>query len=423
MKTTCFFLVKKTSAYLFLILCCFFTFFGGIAQQNFREYKGAVLDKQTGTPLVYATLTLEHTNVSTITNTEGEFALKVPVAVSEGRLVISFLGYQNKSVSLSGLKSKKNKIMLETSVVELSSIAIEILPKNAKDLVKKVLRKKGDNYFTNQLEMIAFYRETIKKRRRNVSLSEAVVNVKKQSYKDTRRDVVSLFRSRKNTDYNKLDTVALKLQGGPFNALYVDLMKYPEYIFANTTIDAYEFSFGASQKVNDQLIYVINFKQLPTIMDPLYYGSLYIDARTLALTSAEYSLDVSDKKKVSELFVRKKPKNVQVYPTETKYRVDYRQKEGKWYYGYSNVQLVFKINWKDRLFNSQYTLTSEMAITDWESSLATTPVTTQRIRPNIVIVDEASGFSDPDFWGAYNVIEPEKSIESAIHKIQKQLST
>ena len=35
--------------------------------------------------------------------------------------------------------------------------------------------------------------------------------------------------------------------------------------------------------------------------------------------------------------------------------------------------------------------------------------------------DEASGFSDPEFWGEYNVIEPEKPIESAIKKIQKQL--
>jgi hypothetical protein len=35
--------------------------------------------------------------------------------------------------------------------------------------------------------------------------------------------------------------------------------------------------------------------------------------------------------------------------------------------------------------------------------------------------DEAIGFSDPDFWGEYNIIEPEKSIESAIKKIQRQL--
>ncbi|MGB5357480.1 MAG: carboxypeptidase-like regulatory domain-containing protein, partial [Eudoraea sp.] len=49
------------------------------------------------------------------------------------------------------------------------------------------------------------------------------------------------------------------------------------------------------------------------------------------------------------------------------------------------------------------------------------PANKERLRTNIILSDEAIGFSDPDFWGEYNIIEPEKSIESAIRKIQKQL--
>jgi hypothetical protein len=37
------------------------------------------------------------------------------------------------------------------------------------------------------------------------------------------------------------------------------------------------------------------------------------------------------------------------------------------------------------------------------------------------MADQNTGFNDPDFWGEYNVIEPEKSIESAIRKIQRKL--
>ncbi|MCT4630950.1 MAG: carboxypeptidase-like regulatory domain-containing protein, partial [Winogradskyella sp.] len=29
--------------------------------------------------------------------------------------------------------------------------------------------------------------------------------------------------------------------------------------------------------------------------------------------------------------------------------------------------------------------------------------------------------SDPNFWGKYNLIEPDKSIESAIEKIKKSI--
>ena len=255
-----------------------------------------------------------------------------------------------------------------------------------------------------------------------MSLSEAVVNIYKAPYTSSRRDAVKLFKARKSTDYDKLDTVALKLQGGPFNALYVDIMKYPEYIFTEESILDYNFKFDRSTRINDKLIYVVSFKQRPGIADPLYQGKLYIDAEKKILTSAIYSLNITDRNKASALFVRKKPRNAKVYPTEVAYRVDYREKNGRWYYGYSNVLLEFKINWDKRLFNSVYSMTCEMAVTDWEKNVTDQlPKVKDRIRSNIILSDEALGFSDPDFWGEYNIIEPEKSIESAIKKIQKQL--
>jgi hypothetical protein len=62
-----------------------------------------------------------------------------------------------------------------------------------------------------------------------------------------------------------------------------------------------------------------------------------------------------------------------------------------------------------------------MAVTDWEKNLGDIPKSRDRLRTSIIMADEAVGFSDPDFWGEYNIIEPEKSIESAIRKIQRQL--
>jgi len=43
------------------------------------------------------------------------------------------------------------------------------------------------------------------------------------------------------------------------------------------------------------------------------------------------------------------------------------------------------------------------------------------LRTSVIMSDKTLGFSDPEFWGEYNVIEPEKSIETAIKKIKKQL--
>lgn len=388
---------------------------------DFKQYKGKVTDSQSNAPLIFANIALKGTNISTITNTEGEFLLKVPKNTSDANVLISFLGYKTKIIPLNQMRASKNKITLDVSVTELAEVNIRI-PKNAELLVRQTLDRKGENYFSDPTLMTAFYRETIKKRRRNVSLSEAVVNIYKTPYTSSRRDAVQLYKARKSTDYSKLDTVALKLQGGPFNALFVDIMKYPEYIFSSDRISDYRFSFDRSTRINDKLIYVVNFEQRPEITDPLYKGKLFIDADKKILTSAIYSLNITNKALASRMFVRKKPRNARVHPNEIAYRVDYREKDGRWYYGYSNVLLEFKVNWDKKLFNSVYSMTAEMAVTDWEKNTdGTFPKSKERIKSTIIMTDEAIGFSDPDFWGEYNIIEPEKSIESAIKKIQRQL--
>ncbi len=419
---------KKRISILFLMVATLFTgpkTWGlqqeTTAESEYAQYKGEVVDDSSNKPLVFATLAVEGTNISTITNTEGNFLLKIPKNMTEGTVVVSFLGYQSKNIPFSQLKPEGNKIALSVSAVQLSEVDVNV-PKNAAALVRETLARKGENYFDDPTLMTAFYRETIKKRRKNVSLSEAVVNIYKTPYSSVRRDAVELYKARKSTDYSKLDTVALKLQGGPFNTLYVDIMKYPEYIFYDDFINNYKFTFARSTRINDKLVYVVKFNQLETIDQPLYKGELFIDVQNRILTSATYTLNITDRAKAAKLFVRRKPVGVDVWPTEVAYRVDYREKNGKWYYGYSNVLMEFKIDWDDKLFNSVYSMTAEMAVTDWErNTTGALPKSKERIKKSIILSDEAIGFSDPDFWGEYNIIEPEKSIESAIRKIQRQL--
>lgn len=398
------------------------TTFSSFAQETgFKEYSGEVLDSKTKKPLVFAALSVEGSNVSTITNTEGEFLLKIPIGGAGKNVVISFLGYKTVTLPVAAFKEDDNTVLMTESMLELSEVNLSI-PKDAEALVRETLSKKGEHYLNDPTVMTAFYRETIKKRKRNVSLSEAVVNIYKTPYSSRKRDELKLYKARKSTDYSRLDTLALKLQGGPFNTLFVDMVKYPDYIFNDESINYYDYSYDSSTRVNDKLIYVINFEQKAEVNEPYYKGKLYIDAENKILTSAIYSLNITDKRMASQMFVRKKPRNADVWPTEVAYRVDYREKDGKWYYGYSNVLLEFKIDWDKKLFNSVYSMNCEMAITDWKKNDTNMQLTSkEKIKSSIILSDEAIGFADPNFWGKYNIIEPEKSIESAIKKIQRQL--
>jgi len=177
--------------------------------------------------LPYASLIVSGMNISTISNSEGEFSLKIPSDLTNPAIVVSFIGYKNKTVLLSDLKAGKSKISMEPTAIELPEL--NVISKDAEVLMRAVLEKKGQNYFNTQTLMTAFYRETIKKNRKYVSLSEAVVEIKKQPYTSAKPDAVKLYKARKKADYSKLDTLTFKLQGGPFNSLYLDIMKNPEY--------------------------------------------------------------------------------------------------------------------------------------------------------------------------------------------------
>ena len=387
---------------------------------DYTEYKGKIVDKKSGNTLPYASLIVSGMNISTISNSEGEFSLKIPKEVENPKIIVSFIGFKNKTVLLKDLKPEKTRIELEPSSVELPEL--NVVSKDAELLMRTVLEKKGVNYFNTQTLMTAFYRETIKKNRSYVSLSEAVVEINKQPYTSYKSDGVKLYKARKKADYTKLDTLTFKLQGGPFNSLYLDIMKNPDYLFTDDMFNNYDFTFDHSTYADNRLIYVLDFKQRPTKTEPLYFGKLYIDAQTLALKSAVFSLNITDKDAAARMFIMKKPFNARVFPTDTKYRMDFMEKDGKWYYSYSRIELGLKIIWKKRLFNTNYFSTVEMAVTDWGKGSEMNSIDfKEKLSPNVIISDEATGFTDHQFWGEYNVIEPEKSIDSAIKKIKKQL--
>ena len=385
------------------------------------EIKGKIITSESRDVIPKATITLLGSNLSTVSNNEGKFSLKIPAEDVGKQLNIRALGFTEKTMLLPKNLTKSIKIQMEYSIINLDPANL-VAYTDAKALVKKVLNKRKENYLGDKTIMTAFYRETIKKRNKNASLAEAVVNIYKQPYANNRKDQIKMVKSRKDTDYSRLDTITLKLQGGPFSALYVDVMKYPEYIFNPSTMDAYTFRFGKVTEINGENVFVIRFKQRGEVLTPLYEGNLYVGASTLALVKAEYSLKLDNTQEVNEMFIRRKPLDVKVKPRNISYEVNYREKNGKWIYGYSRADLSFEVKKKRKFFKSIYTLSCEMAVTDWE--LAPANGTWDRegeISEYIIMANQNIGFGDPEFWGEYNVIEPEKSIESAIRKIQRKL--
>ena len=383
---------------------------------NFNEYKGVIVDGKTKKALEYASISVSNSNISTISNLEGVFLVKVPKALKNENVIITYLGYQNKMIPLSSFDGELS-ISMEESFEALPDV--NLVEANPKSVLKKLIERRTTNSYTDPIIVNAFYRESIKKRRTYASLSEAVIDVYKQQ-RGNQGDYVVLEKSRKSTDYRKIDTLVIKLQGGPYNNLSMDMIRNQDLFFSPDMFDIYKFSFDKMINMDDRNVYVINFVQRPSIVEPFYKGKLYIDTKSFALVKSVFSLNLNNLEKAKKFFVKKKPTNADVIPLDTKYIVDYKEINGKWHFSYSRIELSFKIKWDKKLFNSIYHVAIEMATTDWKDNVDKTTIKSRdRMRKNVILTDKTSGFTDPEFWGERNVIEPDKSIDNAIKKIQR----
>ena len=386
---------------------------------SFITISGVAKDAQTRQSIVFASISVPGTNVGTVTNSEGEFILKVNKSLKADVFEISHLGYINKQFKIDESLGNDRIFYIDEHVYMLKESNIR--PQQPEELVKLALMKTRQNYSEKPNMMTGFYRETIKQRRDYLAISEAVVDIYKASYTSNQDDQVKIYKGRKGTNLKKADTLMVKLQGGPNVAMLLDIIKNPEFIISPDSLDNYHFEIVSFVNIDDKPCYVISFTPNAIRPYPLYNGKLYITQDNLAISMVEFSLDLTDADKASKQFVQKKPAGLLFTPTATSYMVTYKEQNGKFYFNYVRVELKFKCDWKRKWFKNNYTIISEIAITDRHEDNIARFSNQELFKSNMVFADKIHFQADDKFWGDNNIIEPEESIQNAIKKFSKNM--
>jgi hypothetical protein len=255
-----------------------------------------------------------------------------------------------------------------------------------------------------------------------VSIAEAVVQIFKAPYNNhARYDGARIYKGRQSSDVERMDTVLFKLQGGPITALQLDVVKNTEAILTREAMQLYNYSLAGVIDVDDKPHYIINFVQKPYIEQPLFVGSFFINTETYAITEIEFGFNLANKEAAAAIFIKRRPLGVQVYPEVATYRTKYREQDGKLHFIYSRAEVRFKLDWRRRLFHTYYTVMTEIAVTDRTDQEVIRITNDERMRPSDVFTEKVSAFTDTEFWGDYNIIEPDQSIETAIRRLSRRL--
>lgn len=382
---------------------------------------GVVRNKDDRKKLENVNVSVPGTNIGTVTNSDGLFSLKIKDAEIVRGLEVSHIGYLNTQISL---KENKDLSTLTVWMIPAPNLLSEIVifGNNARGIVEEAIRKIPVNYSPNENMLTTFYRETVQKRRRYISVSEAVIDVYKTAYNDRVpvKDKVQLQKGRRLLSQKTSDTLAVKVVGGPSLAIYLDVVKNQDALLNMGDLDYYEFHIEEPVNFDNRMQYVISFRPKVNLMYALFYGKLYIDFEKLAFTRAEFSLDMKNKTKAVEAILHKKPLGLQFKPQEVSYLVTYKEQNGKTYLNYIWNTIRFKCDWKKRLFSSGYTVYSEMVVTDRQEDNFTAISNKTAFKEKQVFYDLVDEYWNEDFWKEYNIIEPTESLEHAVNKLKKQ---
>jgi hypothetical protein len=387
---------------------------------SFRVFTGKVIDNTTRKPVVFANVYLIESSIGTVTNAEGEFILKVPFSEMSRKVGISNLGYKNQVVQLSDLQGKENTIRLELTATTLEQVVIRT--EDPVELLKMAFRRIGENYTSDPEMQVGFYRETVKQNRSYVAVAEAVLDVYKSPYTSLMDyDRVRIFKGRKSEDLKKMDTLMFKLQGGPRTSFLLDVVKNPGEILSEEYFDKYIFKFSGYASIDGRDNYVIEFDQRADIDLALYKGTVYLDTKNMAISRLDFSFSEKALEIADHELVRKKPMDLKIDVLGADYSINYRMLDDKWYLNHVRSELIFKCDWKKKRFDATYTTVLEMAVTDRNTANINKAKYKDQTKMTDIFADKVNAYKDENFWGEYNYIKPDESIESIIHKLNKKL--
>ncbi len=386
---------------------------------DYITVSGVVKNKGNNKRLEYANIAIKGTNIGTVTNENGEFTLKVKNDLQAQLVTISHVGFISEEIHLTG----NDMSNLTISLIPQNNLLNEVIVRgDAESIVKDAIHRIKVNYGDKDCMLTGFYRETARKRQHYINISEAIIDVFKTTYnnRSTNNDRVQIIKGRKLLSDKSGDTLAVKLLGGPNLAVYVDVVKNSDVLLEEEDLMYYKLTMEEPTFIDRRLQYVISLSPRVNLPYALYFGRLYVDSESMAITRVELSLDMSDRNKATQVILMKKPFGLIFKPQEVTYLVDYKERDGKMCLNYVRNEVRFKCDWKRKLFSTGYSVVSEMVVTDLNNENVKNIPHKVAFNLHDAFSDKVEAFTDQDFWGAYNIIAPTESLEKAVNKLKKQ---
>jgi len=373
---------------------------------EYKLVRGRIVDGGTNETLSFAHVSLQNGYIGTISNQKGEFELKVPVTVENDSLLFSFLGYRKQQISINELDTTFLLIELKPYSVMLNQIVVT--PIEPRKIVNNAIRKISVNYGDQTSMLTAFFRESYYQDSVLVNNSEAVLQIYKSSYAEHMlEDQIKILKGRKMM-LKERPAITLKLKGGPYYMLKLDIVKNPLEFMKRNSVRYYDFEFKEIVYLNDRETYKLAFRLKTDVPLPVQSGYLFVDKETNGIARAEFDVKAEQAQthSVANESQKGSAKNkIMIFYTKVHYEVNYSFLNGNWRLHSTFGEEVREVlDVKSGLITNVRTI-SQLVITGKTSEFPTRISSNEQYKPNEIFLDKIVSY-DRNFWENYNIILP-----------------
>ncbi len=385
----------------------------------FFELKGRVLDKTDREPLPYTSVYLSGKTIGVITNENGDFVLKLNSKYMADTIVISCIGYKRIKEPVVSFLGPEKEYLLKPDVVSIQEVIIRKI--NPVALLQSAREDIRNNFPDNPSILTSFYRERIRKGSRYMLISEAILENYKPGYDRTAAsDQVKILKGRKTEDVSAGDTVLLKLKAGLGTMLLLDVVKNMPDFLSGEAVQDYDYKLSDIVLDNGREQYAIEFSPKKTSENAVYSGRILLDIRNLAYTWVEFYISDDKLDKATSRFIVRKPASMKVKVLKADYKIAFRKTGNRYYLHMIECETEFRIKKKNQISGSVFKTGLEMAVTEIDTMNASRFKLREAARQNEFFTDQLGEY-DAAFWGEYNFISPDESLEEALVRLNRKL--
>jgi hypothetical protein len=380
---------------------------------------GVIVDNETQEPLPFATIGIKNKGKGTVANGSGEYGINITPDCFNDTLYVSYLGYIGREIPIEASPGNNFTIMMQKEFISIPEIIIRT--QVPQEIIYKTLSSIPDNYGTTPALLTGFYREGVLKKSELQSYSEAVLSIYKSAYNATLLgDQIKVLKSRKIENTNASDTLTIRLKAGLSTCLELDGAKNIFDFISRENISDYTYRITDIVSYDEEAAYVIDFEQREGVENALYRGSVYINTDDFAILNADFELNPKYMHKMKDSFISSSAKRFTTWPVSVKYSVSYRKIGLRYFLSHVRGDLLFSSKQKRKLFNSQFRVFFELAITGSNLNNVSR-FEREELAPVHSVFTKTIKSYDPGFWENQDFLKPEDNLMQALKNMKVKL--